>query len=133
MQKPTIHHIQTAIPKGGEAQALAFYGQVLGLEEIPKPEHLQSRGGVWFRTGNLELHLGVDPAFVASRKAHIAFQFDDLERVREALLSDGFAVEVDEPLPDFERFYTSDPFGNRVELLAPTDQDTPGGAEASLT
>lgn len=117
---PRIHHVQIAIPAGGEDAARQFYGGVLGLSEMEKPENLRSRGGVWFRTGNLELHLGVDPEFSPATKAHVAFMVDDIAVMRDRCESAGHATREDEPLPGYERFYVDDPFGNRTELLQPT-------------
>lgn len=116
---PSIHHVQVAIPTGGEDQARWFFGTLLELEEIGKPENLRARGGVWFQTGNLQLHLGIDPSFAAATKAHVAFEFVDLVTVRERLSGAGFVMSDDESLPGFERFYVSDPFGNRIECLSP--------------
>jgi catechol 2,3-dioxygenase-like lactoylglutathione lyase family enzyme len=113
-----IDHVQVAIPAGGEEAARAFYGGLLGLREIGKPENLASRGGVWFATGSLPLHLGVDPDFRPATKAHVAFRVADLEAVRQALLAAGHHPYEDEPLPGFRRFYVRDPFGNRTEILA---------------
>ncbi len=114
-----LHHVQVAIPLGGEDAAVRFYGDLLGLKQIPKPENLARRGGVWFATAILQLHLGVDPDFVPAKKAHVAFQVDDLDLVRSRLAAAGIVIVKDEPLPGFDRFYVSDPFGNRVECLAP--------------
>lgn len=114
---PSIHHVQIAIPAGGEEAARAFYAEMLGLQEVEKPENLRGRGGVWFRTGNLQLHLGVDEGFHPARKAHIAFQVDDLSEYRRRLSEAGYEIVEDEPLEGFIRFYVADPFGNRIELL----------------
>jgi len=108
-----------AIPPGGEGLARQFYVDQLGLDEIPKPEHLRQRGGVWFRTATLDLHLGVDPSFVAAKKAHVAFAYISLKELRERLNQAGYDLIDDEPLPGFDRFYTADPFGNRIELMSP--------------
>lgn len=96
-----------------------FYGEFLGLPEIPKPGNLAGRGGVWFQTGNLQLHLGVDSGFVPATKAHIAYEVNNLHAVRDRLEAAGIVIVEDEPLPGFERFYVADPFGNRVEILQP--------------
>ncbi len=117
MGVPEIHHVQIAIPEHGEALARQFYGEILGFSEIPKPENLQKRGGVWFRTGNMDLHLGVDRPFAPATKAHVAYRIDDLVNTKSRLTRAGFPIIDDEPLPGFERFYTLDPFGNRIELL----------------
>jgi catechol 2,3-dioxygenase-like lactoylglutathione lyase family enzyme len=110
-----IDHVQVAAPAGCEAAARAFYGGVLGLEEVAKPEVLRARGGVWFRlAGGQELHVGVDDAFAPARKAHPAFAVDDLDALAARLGE----VEWDDALPGVRRFYASDPFGNRLEFLA---------------
>lgn len=120
MSVPNIHHVQMAIPPGGEPLARRFYGNILGLTEVPKPDNLQGRGGVWFDTGALQLHLGVDPSFTPATKAHVAFECPDLPALRERLDSLAYPIVDNEPLPGFDRFYTSDPFGNGVELLSPS-------------
>lgn len=117
--EPRIHHVQVAIPVGSEAEARHFYGDLLGMTEIEKPASLQSLGGVWFRTGSIDLHLGTESPFAPAKKAHIAYHVDDLDAVGERLAEAGFMVNPDGRLPGFRRFYTEDPFGNRVEILTP--------------
>lgn len=68
-----IDHIQLAAPAGSEEQARYFYGTLLGMEEIPKPENLRARGGCWFRCGLQEVHIGIQTNFVAAEKAHPGF------------------------------------------------------------
>jgi len=115
-----IHHVQIAVPAGGEAAARAFYGDLLGLEEIAKPANLLARGGVWFQSATLQLHLGVDAAFRPAGKAHVAFQVHDLPAARARLTAAGYTLTEDEPLPGYSRCYVADPFGNRTEILEPT-------------
>ncbi len=119
MTMSSIHHVQVAIPAGGEDAARRFYGEILGLVETEKPANLRKRGGVWFRTGSLELHLGVDAAFRPAKKAHVAFQVTELAAIRERLTAGGYTTVEDEPLAGYNRFYVDDPFGNRTELLEP--------------
>jgi catechol 2,3-dioxygenase-like lactoylglutathione lyase family enzyme len=114
-----IHHVQVAIPSGGAARARAFYGGLLGLEEVTKPANLQGRGGLWYQAGNLQLHLGVDRAFRPAEKAHVAFQVVGLAALRRRLDAAGHATSEDEPLPGYDRCYVNDPFGNRTELVEP--------------
>ena len=118
MNVPSIHHVQVAMPSGGEDRARAFYRDLLGFREVAKPEPLKRKGGVWFETGNLQVHLGVDEAFVPVGKAHVAYLVADVVAVRSRIETAGFPVVDDGDLPGYERFYTSDPFGNRVEVLA---------------
>jgi catechol 2,3-dioxygenase-like lactoylglutathione lyase family enzyme len=114
-----IHHIQLAIPRNSEDEARGFYGTLLGLQEVPKPEELASRGGVWFESNKLRLHLGVEEDFQAARKAHPAFLVSDILQLKSKLLEYGVNIIQDKPLEGYERFYAQDPFGNRLEFLAP--------------
>ena len=119
-----LHHVQLAMPEGGEAAARAFYGGLLGLDEVPKPPLLARRGGVWFERGGLRLHLGVERPFAPARKAHPAFLVAGLAELRRRLERAGCVLSEDEPLPGFGRCYLADPFGNRVELLEPLPPQT---------
>ena len=112
-----IDHIQLAMPKGEEPAARAFYGSLLGMKEIAKPENLQARGGVWFTLGDRQVHLGIESDFHAAKKAHPAFLVDDLDTLRTTLSTAGYPIIDDEPLPGHKRFYSRDPFGNRLEFL----------------
>jgi catechol 2,3-dioxygenase-like lactoylglutathione lyase family enzyme len=116
-----VHHVQVAMPKGGEAQARAFYGDVLGLAELPKPDELQGRGGCWFRLGATEIHLGADERYAEpSPKAHVAFVVDDLEATRAHLASRGVRIDEAVAIPGFRRFHAWDPFGFRLEFMEPS-------------
>ena len=112
-----LDHVQVAMPAGREGAARAFYGTALGLNEIPKPAPLAARGGVWYAVGDLQLHLGVAEGFSPATKAHPAFRVEDAAALAERLLAAGFAVRWDSALPGRSRFYTDDPFGNRIEIL----------------
>jgi catechol 2,3-dioxygenase-like lactoylglutathione lyase family enzyme len=112
-----IDHIQLAAPKGCEAAAREFYGSILGLTEIEKPEPLRARGGCWFECGEQQLHIGVEAAFQPARKAHPAFAVTDLGKLRESLLARGIKITEDDSLPETKRFFAEDPWGNRLEFL----------------
>lgn len=114
-----MHHVQVAMPENGQANARAFYGDLLGFIEIERPGSLADRPGVWFRTGNLDLHVGVEQEFAPARKAHIAYVVDDLEVLKKRLEAAGLPIIYDVPLPGFDRIHTTDIFGNRLELLTP--------------
>lgn len=111
-----IDHIQLAMPVGGEAAARRFFGDILGMPELPKPAALQARGGLWFQCGALQLHLGVDQNFQPALNAHPGLIVDTLAPMLAALREAGFAVQDDAPIPGFIRVYTADPFGNLIEL-----------------
>ena len=114
-----IDHVQLAMPAGREADAVAFYDGVLGVPHVDKPPHLAARGGCWFETATLKLHLGVDAEFRPARKAHPALLVDGLPALVARLRSAGARVVDDEPLDGFDRVYVDDPFGNRIELMEP--------------
>ena len=114
-----LDHVQLAMPAGRAADAVAFYEGVLGITQVPKPDHLAVRGGCWFEDGDLKIHLGVDADFRPATKAHPAFIVDDVRGMAAAVAAAGFAVKDDEPLVGFDRVYVSDPFGNRLELMQP--------------
>jgi catechol 2,3-dioxygenase-like lactoylglutathione lyase family enzyme len=115
-----FHHVQLAMPHGAEAAA-RFYAGVLGLAEIAKPPALTGRGGVWFRAGALELHLGVDDDFRPARKAHPAILVEDLDGLAAHLQAHDIQVRPDANLPGYRRFYLDDCFGNRLEFLSPSN------------
>lgn len=114
-----IHHVQLAMPVGGEDDARAFYSGIFGIPEILKPPQLAMRGGCWFERGELRIHLGVETQFRPARKAHPAFLVAGLHALVETLKSSGFSLREDEPLEGFFRIYVDDPFGNRIELMEP--------------
>ena len=132
-----LHHVQVACPPGGEDAARRFYADGLGMTEVAKPRPLASRGGCWFRAydghGEItaEIHVGVEDPFTPARKAHPALVLDDAEEL------EGLAVRLraaDHPVDDAERdtlegflrFHTTDPHGNRLEVLAPLSSSLPG-------
>lgn len=124
----SIHHIQLAMPEGGEEAARGFYGALLKLDEVPKPAPLQGRGGVWFQRGSLRLHLGVEPNFRPAAKAHPALQVAGLAALAARLEEAGVVVTHDNALPGYARFYALDPFGNRIEFLEPDGWRISSGA-----
>jgi catechol 2,3-dioxygenase-like lactoylglutathione lyase family enzyme len=114
-----LDHVQLAMPPGVEAEASAeaFYCGVLGLDRIPKPSALAARGGCWFRSGQVEVHLGVEADFRPARKAHPAFRVHQLDHLVGRIEASGLSFRWDTELPAVRRGYVDDPFGNRVELI----------------
>ncbi|MBI1330041.1 MAG: glyoxalase [Alphaproteobacteria bacterium] len=112
-----IDHVQIAVPRTLEAEALAFYRQVLGLTEIPKPEALRGRGGAWFAVGNLQMHVGVDSEGGGPKsKRHVCFLVPDLARAKAEIVSRGVAIEEESVAEGLSRFFIRDPAGNRIEI-----------------
>jgi catechol 2,3-dioxygenase-like lactoylglutathione lyase family enzyme len=114
-----IDHIQIAAPEGCEEAAREFYGGVLGLWEIEKPDALRARGGCWFACGDRQLHIGVERDFRPAKKAHPAFAVADFDVLREMLAKRG-VIANDETIPGTRRFYAEDPWGNRLEFVEGT-------------
>lgn len=118
-----LHHVQVAAPPGCEDAARAFYGGLLGLEEVEKPPLLAVRGGCWFRGGTGELHIGVEDPFSPAAKAHPAFSVGSiaaLDRLVSSLTAAGVEVRWadDAEIPTQRRVHVSDPWGNRLEIVA---------------
>jgi hemolysin III len=126
---PALHHVQVAAPPGCEPEARRFYGELLGLTEIEKPPALRARGGAWFALASGQLHVGADPGFAPARRAHPALSLDatGLRRLADRLGAAGAPVRWDGEIPGVLRFFTDDPWGNRLELLA-HDRDRPEAA-----
>jgi catechol 2,3-dioxygenase-like lactoylglutathione lyase family enzyme len=118
MKLLSIDHVQIAIPAGKEDEARTFYIEQLGFNEIPKPRDLAKRGGAWFQSGNVQLHLGVESDFRPARKAHPAFLVDDLDALIAKVQSAGYKTDTSQPpLDGYKRAHVFDPFGNRIELM----------------
>ena len=120
-----IDHVQIAAPKALEAEVLRFYREILGLTEIPKPEELKARGGAWFQTGNLQMHIGIDPEVLLDgrpspagpkSKRHVCFLVNDLAKAKAAVVAQGVAIEEENVAEGLSRFFIRDPAGNRIEI-----------------
>ena len=118
-----IDHVQLAAPKGCEPEARNFFGRLLGLQEITKPESLRSRGGCWFKVGSRQLHIGVEEPFRPATKAHPAFAVNDIEALFAVLHGAGVSCLWDDAMGGIRRFYANDPWGNRLEFTEPTRAD----------
>lgn len=112
-----LDHIQLAIPKGGEDQCRAFWAELVGLREIDKPEALQTRGGLWFGLAGSELHLGVQEPFLPALKAHPGFRTTDITALAARFETADHDMVWDTKIMGRKRFFTKDPFGNRLEFL----------------
>ncbi len=114
----SVDHVQIAIPVGEEEKARTFYIDLLGFTEIPKPPELVKRGGAWFQSGNVQLHLGVESDFRPARKAHPALIVDELDSLIAKVQSAGHETDTSQPALDgYKRVHIFDPFGNRIELM----------------
>jgi len=112
-----IDHVQLAMPAGEEEFARHFYRDLLGMTELPKPVELAKRGGCWFASGAVQIHLGVEADFRPAKKAHPALRCGDYEGTTGRLSAAGVHVQDDENIPGLRRCHISHPFGNRIELI----------------
>ena len=112
-----IDHVQLAMPLGQEAAARAFFCDVLGMKEIPKPPELAKRGGCWFQAGDVQIHLGVEADFRPAKKAHPALRCKNYELLVANLVAASLHVEDAKDIPGIRRCHIHDPFGNRIELV----------------
>jgi extradiol dioxygenase family protein len=119
-----LDHVQVAAPAGSEDDARRFYGELLGMAELPKPEPLRARGGVWFACGGHELHVGIAEPFAPATKAHPALliRLGELDRLAQRLEAGGCDVRWDDEISGTRRFFTADPWGNRIELVGAKDR-----------
>jgi catechol 2,3-dioxygenase-like lactoylglutathione lyase family enzyme len=113
-----IDHVQLAAPAGSEDEARHFYGALLGMQEIAKPPLLAARGGVWFTSGEVQIHIGIEADFRPARKAHPALRCSDYEGLLRRLCAAGIEVKEVNDIPGLRRGHVNDPFGNRIELIA---------------
>ncbi len=112
----SIDHVQLAMPRGREDDARAFYLDVLGMQELPKPAELAKRGGCWFASGAVQLHLGVEDEFRPAKKAHPGLACADFDALTARLRERGYDVRDDDATAR-RRAFIDDPFGNRIELI----------------
>jgi catechol 2,3-dioxygenase-like lactoylglutathione lyase family enzyme len=112
-----IDHVQLAMPAGEEQKAREFYSGLLGMTELPKPLELAKRGGCWFGSGEVQLHLGVENDFRAAKKAHPALRCRDYAALVKRLRDAGIEVSEPDDIPGVKRGHVHDPFGNRLELI----------------
>lgn len=112
-----IDHVQVAAPAGKEEAAREFYAGILGMLEIEKPEPLKEKGGVWFKFGEQQLHVGIEEPFSPAKKAHPAFRVSGYGELINYLATTDIEVKEDDSIPGVDRFFVFDPFGNRLEFL----------------
>jgi catechol 2,3-dioxygenase-like lactoylglutathione lyase family enzyme len=111
-----LSHINITMSKGSEDAARAFYGGLLGLKEIPKPEAIRGRGGVWFEAGGLDVHVSVEEnRFGSDIYRHFGLECENVDGLRAKLRAAGVETEDGRPAP-WRRFFVRDPFGNRIEI-----------------
>ena len=114
-----IHHVNVTVPRSLEGAAKHFYGVVMGLKEVPKPEASRVRGGAWYQLGPMQLHLSIEDGLGENclSKRHVCYTVSDLAEAEERFRNAGVEIFPDDiPTPGWSRFYVRDPGGNRLEI-----------------
>ena len=118
-----LHHVQINVPAARASEARHFFEDLLGFEEISRPDSLSNAGriGVWYRCGDNEFHVffAPDDEFQEDRSSrHPGFLVADLDGLRARLDSADVELEDAIPINGRERFFCRDPFGHRLEFLS---------------
>lgn len=114
-------HIQLAFPSGGIDKVREYFVGVWGMLEDERPPSLDRREGAWFRKGSCIIHVGFDSNFIPQKKAHPAIIVDDIDSFAYNLLKHGYEVRWNESIDEVKRFFTDDPYGNRIEIIRDGD------------
>ena len=93
-----------------------FYGGLLGLKEIAKPRTFDFVV-IWFDLGNQQLHLLLKPQPDTISPRHFALRVADATSARTYFRERGLAIQETTPIPGADRFFISDPDGNRIEII----------------
>ena len=114
-----IHHVNVTVPRALEDTAKHFYGLVMGLQEVPKPEASRGRGGAWYQLGLIQLHLSIEDGLEENciSKRHVCYTVSNLAEAEQRFRDAGVEILPDDiPTPGWSRFYVRDPGGNRLEI-----------------
>jgi catechol 2,3-dioxygenase-like lactoylglutathione lyase family enzyme len=106
------------MPPGKEEDARRFYRDLLGMTEVPKPSELAQRGGCWFESGGVQIHLGVEEDFRSAQRAHPALRCGDYGMLLQRLRAANVEVHKAAEIPGVMRCHIYDCFGNRIELIS---------------
>lgn len=118
-----FHHVSVPRPPGAESaeRARRFYCDIIGLREIPVPSTLTASDLVWFAVGDAELHLYAEPAS-GGHGRHFCLHVDNQATLRVQLIAAGYPCGDTIPIPGRPRFFTTDPFGNSIEITTSSAQ-----------
>jgi catechol 2,3-dioxygenase-like lactoylglutathione lyase family enzyme len=113
-----IQHVSIPRPPGAASAqiARAFYGELLGLSEIPLPPTHTHADLVWFQIGDGELHVFGEESFDNHSTRHFCLEVDDLKALGARLAGAGYVINAGSVIAGRPRFFCRDPFHNNVEF-----------------
>ena len=119
-EKITVERIEhVAMTVSDIDRAKHFYGQILNLTEIPRPDTFNFPGA-WYRNGPTDLHIISRPLVDGESRRHVAFYVADLQAAAKVLAANGYSVLWETmKIPKIDRFFTHDPDNNRIEIMGP--------------
>lgn len=114
-----LNHVTMAAPADGHERARAFYGGVLGLQELQRPPQLSAVYDiVWFGCADFQIHIDFNPPWIeVAQNRHFSVEVENVEEVRKYLDSKGVVTRDAVKVPGRHWFYFLDPFGNTLEFL----------------
>jgi catechol 2,3-dioxygenase-like lactoylglutathione lyase family enzyme len=113
-----VNHVNVTVPAALETSARHFYGVVLGLRQITKPEGPRKNIGAWYELGGIQLHLSIeDGVDNQASERHVCYQVADVAGAELHFRDSGIEVIVDpNPAGGGKRFFVRDPGGNLIEI-----------------
>ncbi len=116
----SVNHISFAV-RDLDA-SLHFYRDILGLEDIPRPN--MGISGAWLGAGNSQVHLigipdgadvGAPPKSLSPLACHQAFAVEDYQKTVDHLKANG--LEVMETNSERGQMWVKDPDGYIIEFI----------------
>jgi catechol 2,3-dioxygenase-like lactoylglutathione lyase family enzyme len=118
-----LHHVNVTVPAALEEAAKNFYGNLLGLKQIEKPDGPRKYIGAWYQLGKSQLHLSIEkePRNQDSNR-HVCYSVSDVAGALNTFRAAGIEVISEEQLNGGSRFFVRDPGGNLIEITKETSQ-----------
>jgi glyoxylase I family protein len=114
MKPAGLHHV--AISVADARKGLAFYRDVLGMTQLPRPD---LGPGYWLDAGGQQVHL-MEADTQPLGANHFAIRVDDIDAAVTDLQEQGVEVHRLPPTPGAgHQAFLHDPFGNLLELNQP--------------
>lgn len=113
-----VNHVNVTVPAALEQAAKDFYGTLLGLRQIPKPEGSRQNVGAWYDLGGTQLHLSIeDDVHNEASDRHVCYQVADAASAVQQVRNAGIEIVPDSrPIKGVARFFLRDPGGNMIEI-----------------